>query len=159
MDEEHAPTINDDQPSSLGEHLDDDEEFIYNGDYSSRMDEILSDGSKSDSSDAGVEDEDDGFVYHGADAEPQGAYRDQLRAILDAEHNDDELEEQEVAKALHANQLDTPHIGSARVAVSAVPIQATWADIDSPKTCSPTTRPLHHSLNLRTRRSPSLLRC
>jgi hypothetical protein len=105
---------------SLDQHSDEDEQFTYSGDYSTRMEEILDGEAKSDDGpDAGDDDEGEGFLYQGEDAEPQGPYRDQLRAILDAEHEDDELEEHELETSLRVDKLTVPGPAPARVAVSA----------------------------------------
>jgi vacuolar protein sorting-associated protein 8 len=79
------PTLNlsDDEPEG------EEDDFDYQGDYSSRMDELLDD------------EDDEGFVYTGIDVQqPSGGYRDQLRDILGAEHEEDETDEHEVESSL-----------------------------------------------------------
>ncbi|GJE92724.1 WD40 and Vps8 domain-containing protein [Phanerochaete sordida] len=63
------------------------------GDYSTRLEELMSDDEPSD--DRGQEDEDEedegeGFFYNGVDAEPSGTYREQLRDVLGPDHEDDD---------------------------------------------------------------------
>lgn len=77
------------------------------GDYSTRFDELMSDGEEDGGRGHGEgadedEDEDEGgFVYSGVDADPTGGYREQLRDVLGPDHEEDELEEeQEVERSL-----------------------------------------------------------
>ncbi|KAH9948952.1 hypothetical protein B0H21DRAFT_196377 [Amylocystis lapponica] len=74
------------------------------GDYSTRFEELMSDGEDREGSDGSLHDKDDddeeGFVYDGADAEPTGGYREQLRDVLGAEHEEDGLSEAEVERSL-----------------------------------------------------------
>jgi hypothetical protein len=79
------------------------EDFVYEGggDYSTRLGEVLSESEDSDGADtetrtrsamvraalgaeggASEDDDDEGFVYEGKDAEPAGTYRDQLKEVL-----------------------------------------------------------------------------
>lgn len=84
--------LSDDEPDE------DEEDFDYQGDYSSRMEELLDDENEFDVT---GDDDDEGFVYTGIDVEePSGGYRDQLRDVLGAEHEDDETEEHEVESSL-----------------------------------------------------------
>jgi vacuolar protein sorting-associated protein 8 len=81
----HQPTLNlsDDEPEG------EEDDFEYRGDYSSRMEELMDD------------DDEEGFVYTGIDVQqPSGGYRDQLRDVLGAEHDEDETEEYEVESSL-----------------------------------------------------------
>ena len=69
----------------------DEHEDQYQGDYSSRMEELFEDGED----DEGQEDDDDdeGFLYTGIDAdESLGDYRSQLREVLGPEHEEEEEE-------------------------------------------------------------------
>lgn len=69
---------------------DDDPRDDHGGDYSTRLEELMSD---EEGDHAGSEEEEEGgFVYEGVDAEPVGGYREQLRDVLGAEHEEDELE-------------------------------------------------------------------
>ncbi|KAH9858426.1 Golgi CORVET complex core vacuolar protein 8-domain-containing protein [Lenzites betulinus] len=73
------------------------------GDYSTRFDELMSDGEEDgDGAHDGTDDEEEeGFVYEGVDADPTGGYRDRLRDVLGPDHEEDELdEEQEVERSL-----------------------------------------------------------
>ncbi|CCL98684.1 uncharacterized protein FIBRA_00686 [Fibroporia radiculosa] len=84
-----------------GEEVQDD----HGGDYSTRFDELMSDTEDSSNShvphfDEGEEEEEEGFLYSGKDADPVGGYREQLRDVLGAEHEEDELDEQEVERSL-----------------------------------------------------------
>lgn len=66
------------EPSEPDEH---------EGDYSARMEELLSDEEE----DAEDDDEEEAFVYNGVDApEVPTAYRDRLRDVLEHEATDDE---------------------------------------------------------------------
>lgn len=69
---------------------DEDTHEDHGGDYSTRLGELMSDEEEGSAS---SEDEDEGgFLYQGVDAEPAGGYREQLRDVLGAEHEGDELE-------------------------------------------------------------------
>ncbi|CDO69139.1 hypothetical protein BN946_scf185042.g41 [Trametes cinnabarina] len=72
------------------------------GDYSTRFEELMSDGEDEQPRGRDDEDEEDeGFVYSGVDTEPLGGYREQLREFLGPDHEEDELEEeQEVERSL-----------------------------------------------------------
>lgn len=73
------------------------------GDYSTRLEELLSDDEGHEEEDVGEEedeDEEEGFFYNGVDSQPSGTYREQLRDVLGPEHEDDEVDEQEVANSL-----------------------------------------------------------
>ena len=89
---------------SLGfsEH-DEDEEDTHEGDYSTRMEELFDDENEGEAGDEDEEDE-EGFVYTGQDAdESTGDYRAQLRDVLgpDAEEEEEsETEELEVERSL-----------------------------------------------------------
>lgn len=74
------------------------EEWLKQGDYSSRLEEILSDDQHSDSDefhyDDGEDDDDDeGFVYSGKDVDaPRASYEEQLRDVLEGDmDSDDEI--------------------------------------------------------------------
>lgn len=63
------------------------------GDYSTRLEELMSDDEPSHGHRQEAEDDDDGeegFFYNGVDAEPSGTYREQLRDVLGPEHEDDD---------------------------------------------------------------------
>jgi hypothetical protein len=85
---------NDFRQPHLQSEVDDTDDFAHEGDYSTRMEELFDEGE----SDMPGDDEDDpeeAFVYTGIDAEEAlGGYRDQLRDVLEAEHEDDEVVEE-----------------------------------------------------------------
>lgn len=68
-------------------------------DYSTLMEAILGNeggdlpSAMGQPKDSGQEEDEEEFVYEGVDAEPQRAYGDQLRDILGAAHEEDELDE------------------------------------------------------------------
>ncbi|KAI0373910.1 hypothetical protein BV20DRAFT_1049354 [Pilatotrama ljubarskyi] len=70
------------------------------GDYSARFEELMSDGEDGDANDDNDDEDEGGFVYSGVDADPTGGYREQLREVLGPDHEEDELEEQEVERSL-----------------------------------------------------------
>lgn len=70
------------------------------GDYSTRFDELMSDGEDEEADPDDDEDEGGGFVYAGVDSDPTGGYRDQLRDVLGADHEEDEVEAEEVERSL-----------------------------------------------------------
>lgn len=86
------------------------------GDYSARLEELMSDMEDGDSHDGQVDDGDDdeegGFVYSGVDAAPSGGYRAQLRDVLGPDHEDDELEEHEVEQSLLHDVDHKAHLAS-----------------------------------------------
>ncbi|KAG1813729.1 Golgi CORVET complex core vacuolar protein 8-domain-containing protein [Suillus variegatus] len=94
LDLEQSPTF-----SSNEEDAEDDE----GGGYSTRMEELLSDGDD-ENGDAEAEEDGGGFIYDGVDADQVTGdnYRDQLRDVLGPEdsYDHDESEEQEVEQAL-----------------------------------------------------------
>jgi hypothetical protein len=95
-----VPGFEDDFPNAADDHA---------GDYSVRLEEILDDDARP-MNGTDDNDDDEGFVYQGVDAAPvpsRGAYRSQLRNILGADHEDDELEEQEAEKPLHVPEDGT----------------------------------------------------
>lgn len=79
---------------------DDAEEFEYEGDYDTRMAELMSEGGDDAPKPDSASDEEDGFVYDGIDADVPTSYSDQLRAVLGPEHESeddaDELDEVEI---------------------------------------------------------------
>lgn len=71
------------------------------GDYSAVFEEVMSDGEDEGGHANGDDEEEEGFVYSGVDADPSGGYREQLREVLGQDHEEDELEdEQEVERSL-----------------------------------------------------------
>lgn len=106
---EQSPTF-----SGNEEEVEDDQA----GGYSTRMEELLSDGD--DEHGDAEADDDGGFVYDGVDADQVTGdnYRDQLRDVLGPENSYDESEEQEVELVLlqennsASNELprDVPHV-------------------------------------------------
>lgn len=73
------------------------------GDYSARLEELMSDGEEhggEDGDEDGEEEEEEGFIYSGVDSDPTGGYREQLRQVLGPDHEEDELEEDEVERSL-----------------------------------------------------------
>jgi hypothetical protein len=141
MDEGRTDVSDDDQQASTLQRVDAEDEGDYTGDYSTRMEEIMGDATGSEEPNIDDDDEDEGFVYQGVDAEPQGAYQDQLRDILGAGPEDDELEEKEVEKSFRAEESEVVVVSPARIAVSTRPLsRIASTDIASPKTCSLTWR-------------------
>ncbi|GBE80615.1 predicted protein [Sparassis crispa] len=95
------------------------------GDYSTRFEELMSDGEEESNIHVSDEEEDHGFVYNGVDSEPKGGYREQLRDLLGPDHEEDELDAAEVEHSLVVNNgeheklatlmgdeagVDVPHI-------------------------------------------------
>lgn len=75
------------------------------GDYSARLDDILSDGGEYESAEG--ENEDDGFLYTGMDApEASSGYQEQLKDVLDGDH--DALSDDNHS-ILHQQGVDTSH--------------------------------------------------
>ena len=74
------------------------------GDYSARFEELMSDddmdGDGGGDAAGSDKDEDGAFVYDGVDADPTGGYREQLRQVLGPDHEEDELEAEEVERSL-----------------------------------------------------------
>ena len=67
----------------------DDDHF---GDYSTRLEELMSDDEeRPPGQDTAEDDEDEGFVYNGVDAEPSGTYREHLRDVLGPDHDEDDV--------------------------------------------------------------------
>lgn len=78
----------------------------HGGDYSARLEEVMSD--EEDSQNAHVlsgneEDEDDRFIYDGVDSPPSVTYRDQLRDVLGTDHEEDANEQHTINKFLVDN--------------------------------------------------------
>ncbi|OBZ70877.1 Vacuolar protein sorting-associated protein 8 [Grifola frondosa] len=92
----------------LAEHLDfsdiegDEAHDDHPGDYSTRFDELMSDGEDIDGHGEGhtEDDEEEGFLYTGVDSEPAGGYREQLRDVLGPDHEDDEVDERHPERSL-----------------------------------------------------------
>lgn len=87
------------------------------GDYSTRLEELMSDmedGPNGDGheGDEGEDDDEGGFVYSGVDAAPSGGYREQLRDVLGPDHEDDELDEHEVERSLLHDVEEKEHLAS-----------------------------------------------
>ncbi|KAH9935787.1 Golgi CORVET complex core vacuolar protein 8-domain-containing protein [Fomitopsis serialis] len=87
------------------------------GDYSARLEELMSDteeGSDGHPHDDehGDEDDEEGFVYSGMDAVPSGGYREQLRDVLGHDHEEDELDEREVERSLVHDVEEKDHLAS-----------------------------------------------
>jgi hypothetical protein len=91
-----------------------DVEFV--GDYSSNMDEILGEGPGDTPN--GADDDEEMFVYEGVDAEPAGAYRDQLRDVLGADLEDDELEQSQFNTTFQTEVVESPSIPPRIITVS-----------------------------------------
>ena len=88
------------------------------GDYSSRLEEVLSDDQHSDSDEFHYEggdddEEEEGFVYSGNDADdgaPQTSYEEQLRDVLDGDlDSDDEISPNAFATGDHSFASVTHH--------------------------------------------------
>jgi hypothetical protein len=97
VDEERGHTRN---PSSgLSDHDGEENEDADNaGDYSTRMEELFE---EDDDEDAHEDDEDEGFIYTGMDADNSaGDYRSQLRDVLGPELEEEYTEELEVERSL-----------------------------------------------------------
>lgn len=71
----------------------------HGGDYTTRLEELLSDA-EHDSNSQSEGDEEGGFFYTGVDADPAASYKEQLRSVLGADHDEDEVEEVEVEHSL-----------------------------------------------------------
>lgn len=119
----------------------DDEEFLYTedsdgpnsdgasspepGDYSARLDEILSDEGGYESA-AAEDDDDEAFLYTGKDAsEVTGGYREQLKDVLDGDHDalgDDNrsLDQQQSLDAAHDRDEWIGHDSSYFTAVRSI---------------------------------------
>lgn len=87
------------------------EEWLKQGDYSSRLEEVLSDDQHSDSDEFHYEGEDDdeeeeSFVYSGKDGDasaPQASYEEQLRDVLEGDlDSDDEIPHNAFATGDHS---------------------------------------------------------
>src|ERR1700722_10955718 len=104
LDEDQASTIRP-TPDDLSDNDDDDDDddrYAQDGDYSSRIDEFLSEGDV-DEGDDDDDDDDTDFLYTGVDAQLSSeTYRDQLRDVLGPEH--DENEGSEVEKSMSAER-------------------------------------------------------
>lgn len=74
----------------------------YGGDYSTRYEELISDteGDGHEGREEDEEEEEEGFFYTGVDSNATGDYRQQLKDVLGSDHEDDELEEQQVEHSL-----------------------------------------------------------
>ena len=70
------------------------------GDYSARLEELISDSEDKEKDDEDEEEDEEGFIYNGVDSDPTGGYREQLRQVLGPDHEEDELDEQEVEHSL-----------------------------------------------------------
>lgn len=99
-DEDGASTIR--QPSlHFSDNEDDDDLNEHTGDYSSRMEELLSEGEESDTPDDEDELGDEGFLYTGMDAaDTSTGYGDQLRDVLGPDHEDSDVDANEVELSL-----------------------------------------------------------
>ncbi|KAJ3548648.1 hypothetical protein NM688_g5266 [Phlebia brevispora] len=104
-----ADQLEDGDRSHTPDHLElsdveeDDAQDDHGGDYSARLEELMSDDEEHPSNVNGAEhDEDDeeGFFYSGVDAKPLGTYREQLRDVLGPESDLDDAEEHTVENSL-----------------------------------------------------------
>lgn len=92
------------------------DEDEYQGDYSTRMEELFEDGEggNAEEDDDEDEEEEEGFLYTGMDAdESTGDYRSQLRDVLGPDHEEEEEEEMdelEVETSL-LHEVDDEKIG------------------------------------------------
>ncbi|KAF4598582.1 Vacuolar protein sorting-associated protein 8 [Pleurotus pulmonarius] len=138
------------QPESL-EFLesDDPEEFQYEGDYDTRMAELMSEGEDDAPKADSASDEEDGFVYAGVDADVPTSYSDQLRAVLGPEHEseDDTDEPDEVETSLIIQDSEKPlqpeneSFSDATPSTSSIGLPGT-----PPRTETPSKRPLSSQL-------------
>jgi hypothetical protein len=94
-------------PDSFTFSEDADAEDVLTSDYSARLEELMNDDEDENKDvptrsphDEEAADDDQGFHYTGVDSQPSGTYREQLRDVLGADAEDDELEEQEVESSL-----------------------------------------------------------
>jgi hypothetical protein len=88
-------------PISLdfSDHENDGDAQIQEGDYSSRMEELMGDDDDGTQPEHAESDDEEGFFYDGVDAENDGAgYRDRLKDVLGEDN--DELEIHEVETSL-----------------------------------------------------------
>jgi vacuolar protein sorting-associated protein 8 len=104
LEEDGASTIR--QPS-LNIPDNDGEDESHQGDYSSRLEELLGDGSDIQDDESDGED----FLYTGVDTDVvSGGYREQLRDVL-GEHGDDDAYENEVENSLlHHDESSGVHM-------------------------------------------------
>lgn len=86
------------------------------GDYSTRLEELMSDTEDGPTSHEGGEgerdDDEEAFVYSGVDSAPSGGYREQLRDVLGPDHEEDELDEREVEQSLLHDAEKNEHLAS-----------------------------------------------
>ena len=81
----------------------DEDQVDHGGDYSTRLQELMSDEDEHEENANGAthsEDEDEGFFYNGVDAAAAGSYREQLRDVLGPEHDLDDAVDAEVASSV-----------------------------------------------------------
>ncbi|KAF7428647.1 Vacuolar protein sorting-associated protein 8 [Pleurotus ostreatus] len=128
---------------------DDAEEFEYEGDYDTRMAELMSEGGDDAPKPDSASDEEDGFVYDGVDADVPTSYSDQLRAVLGPEHESeddtDELDEVETSLIIQDSekpmQPENESFSDATPSTSSVGLPGT-----PPRTETPSKRPLSSQL-------------
>jgi hypothetical protein len=104
-DDDKASTIRPVSENTSDSDGDEEDHYLQDGDYSRRIDEILSDGEAED----GDEDEDDSdseFVYTGIDAQLSSeTYRDQLKDVLGPDHDDDDANEMDTSLVAESEKL------------------------------------------------------
>lgn len=77
------------------------------GDYSTRLGEVMSDEEDFAAGHVDDDNDDEAFFYNGVDSEPAGTYREQLRDVLGADHEDEDTSEaQEVEHSLLVHEKE-----------------------------------------------------
>ncbi|PPQ98630.1 hypothetical protein CVT24_003963 [Panaeolus cyanescens] len=96
-----------------------DEEFHYSGDYSTQMEELFEGESLGSSlphqgtpeslaGDDEDDDEDEGFLYDGVDAETSAGYREQLKDVLETDNDDDDSDDELSNPVLPLHEQNEP---------------------------------------------------
>ncbi len=116
------------------------EEWLAQGDYSSRLEEILSDDEPGDNDGlvfSDDEDDSEGFVYSGKDADMSlASYQEQLRDVLDGDMtSDDEISERAFTTGEHSFASVT-HPADVSIEVSSPQVRAQHMPFLAPLTCS-----------------------
>lgn len=105
IEEDKATTIRQPSPDFSDHDVSDIERDEHPGDYSTRMEELFEDGEDGadfrEKDDVNEEDDEEGFLYTGIDADVPTGYRERLRDVLGSElSDDDELEAHEATRSL-----------------------------------------------------------
>lgn len=97
-EETSTPGPSMDPSDSDGEEVSQDDHS--GGDYTTRLEELLSDADNTSPSHTDNDEEEEGFFYTGVDAGPAPTYKEQLRDVLGPDHEEDEQDEVEVEHSL-----------------------------------------------------------